>query len=179
MQSPYRKGWVVTVDKNGKQMNDGHWFYIRQPDYYSSNGLKWIGIYVEKLLRSKAIFSSLIISSIDGRNTVSLWQEKGDITLGLSINWRKEPKREQQIREIFAKISIPPSKDYLAGNGTIADATHVLDYSMPRDASFISDLCSRLFLEVFGLSKRDGLNITYQFRRPPNKSLRRMAYSPQ
>jgi hypothetical protein len=99
--------------------------------------------------------------------------------LGLSINWRKEPKREQQIRKIFAKMSIPPSRDYLAGNGTVLDATRILDYSMPRDASFISDLCSRLFLEVFGLSERDGLNITYQFRRPPIKLLQRMAHSPR
>jgi len=141
MRTPYGKGWVVTVDKNGKEMDEGHWFYIRQPDCYSSNGLKWIGMDIKRLLRSRALLSSLIISSLDGRNAVSLWQKQRDITLGLSIHWRKESRREQQIREIFAKMSIPPSKDYLAANGTILDATRVLDYSMPRNASFISDLC--------------------------------------
>lgn len=154
--------WVVTVDDNGKELGDGHWVDIPEPDKFNSNGFSRIESYVGSLLRSSAHFSSLIIATPDGQIAVSIFNRDGVPIIGLSVDWRLQPEQERAIREFFSQRELATFHDYLAGNGDVPDATRCLDFFLPSDGRYITALTKDLLRQIYKIQDQDSLHFTFQ-----------------
>ena len=155
------KMWVVTVDENGNK-KDGHWVDIPKPDRFASDGFAQVESYVSRLLQSSARYTSLIIATPDEQIAVCLGQRGGVSHFSIFIDWRSEPDREKAIRQFFSERRLVTSRDYLAGNGDVPDATRCLDYCLPPDVQFITTLTKDLLREIYQLREHDALDFTYE-----------------
>jgi hypothetical protein len=153
--------WVSTVDKDGKDLGDGHWVDIPKPDEFRSNGFAQIEKYVSRLLQSSASFASIIIATPDQQTAVLLWKRAAIAEFSVSVEWRSEPERERALRQFFADRKLASSHDYLAGNGGVADATRCLGYFLPSDVQFITTLTKDLLQHIYKLREQDAVNFTY------------------
>ena len=156
------KMWVVTVDENGKDLGDGRWVDIPQPDSFASEGFAHVESYVSRLLQSSASFTSVIIATPDQQTAVSLWQRGGIPEFTLSLEWRQEAERERAVRQFFAERKLSTSHDYLAGNGGVPDATRCLGYLLPPDVQFITTLTKDVLKQIYQLREQDALDFSYE-----------------
>jgi hypothetical protein len=149
------KGRGITFSRSGVSMEAA-------PDHYAANGFDHIQPYVSRLLVPTNRFKSIALFTPDGNRGFGLDARDGVVTAGLTVEWRQEPQKEADIREFFKALQIEPSRDYLAGNGGVPDATRVLDYPIKGDADQISALVKRILHELCGLSPGEPLDITYR-----------------
>jgi hypothetical protein len=156
------KMWVVTVDKNGKELGDGRWVKIPKPDVFKRDGVAQIENYVSRLLRSTARFTSIIIATPNQQVAVILWQRGGIPSFSLSLQWRSEQERERAVRQFFSERGLSISEDYLAGNGDVPDATRCLGYFLPSDGQFITGITQDALRQIYGVREQDPLNFTFQ-----------------
>ena len=156
------KMWVHTVDKNGNDKGDGRWVDIPEPDRFASNGFSQVESYVSRMLRSSAMFTSVIISTPDGQSAVSLSHRDGVPKFSLSVDWRSKPESERAIRQFFGDRGLSASHDYLAGNGGVPDAMRMLGYFLPADAREITEITKDVLQQIFGVREQDALNFSYR-----------------
>ena len=157
-----KRMYVRTVDADGKQIGDGKWVDIPEPDHFPNHGFDHLQFYLSRLLASPAPFASLTIFTPDGQRGFALHHRGKQTEISLIIDWRREPAKEAKIRDLFRVLGVSATQDYVAGNGPIPDATRVLNYPLGGDAHEISTLCQRIFSEIYGVTPEDGLDITYQ-----------------
>ena len=86
----------------------------------------------------------------------------GVVEADLTVEWRREARREASIRAFFSSLGIAPSHDYLAGNGGVGDATRILDYRTTASTAEITALTKRILQELCGVSPTEALNISYR-----------------
>jgi hypothetical protein len=158
------KMWVVTVDEDGKELGDGRWVDISEPDSFPSDGFAQIETYVSRLLRSSAHFTSAIIATPDQQTAISLWQRAGVPEFALSVDWRSEVERERAIRQFFGERGLCTSNDYLAGNGDVPDATRCLGYFLPPDVRLITTLTKDVLRQIYQLREQDALDFSFEER---------------
>lgn len=155
------KMWVVTVDHEGNE-TDGHWVDIPEPDHFLSDGFAQLENYISRLLESTASFTSVIIATPDQQTAILLWQRGGVAEFALSVEWRSDPERENAIRQFFAKRQLSLSHDYLAGNGSVPDATRCLGYFLPSDEQFVTTLTKGVLKQIYQLSEQDALDFSFK-----------------
>jgi len=80
----------------------------------------------------------------------------------LFVDWRKDPPREAAIRAFFSSLAIAPSRDYLAGNGGVPDATRILEYHITGTPSEVTTLTKRILQELCSISPAEALDISYR-----------------
>jgi hypothetical protein len=153
---------VVTVDEHGKELGDANWVDIPEPDHFASDGFAQIESYVLRLLRSPARFTSVIIATPDGQIAVSLWHRGGVPEFTLSVDWRSQPERERAVRQFFSARRLLTSRDYLAGNGGIPDASRHLGYFVPAEVQSITTLTKDVLREIYHLQEQDALDFSYE-----------------
>lgn len=131
------------------------------PDHYATNGFDHIEPYVSRLLMPTNRFKFLHMFTRDGSRGFGFSARDGVVEAGLTVEWRQEPKREADIRAFFSSLGIAPSRDYLAGNGGVPDATRLLDYPITGSTAEVTTLTKRILQELCGVSATEALDISY------------------
>src|SRR5208337_3487490 len=98
------------------------------PDHYATNGFDHIEPYVSRLLVPTNRFKFLRIFTPDGNRGFGFSARAGKVEAGLTVEGGQKAQREAAIRAFFSSLGIAPSRDYLAANGGVPDATRILDY---------------------------------------------------
>lgn len=132
------------------------------PDRYATNGFEHIEPYVARLLVPTNRFKFLNIFTPDGLRGFGLSARDGVVQAGLTVEWRQEAQREAAIRAFFSSLGIAPSRDYLAGNGGVPDATRILDYPITGSTAEVTALTKRILQELCGVSPTEALDIGYR-----------------
>lgn len=84
-------------------------------------------------------------------------RSEGGFEICFFLHPKIKPEEEPRVRELFHKFGGTPHKDYLADNGR----TRILDFAIPEDAEFITELCSKIFTEIYSMRNTDTLKFTY------------------
>ncbi len=126
------------------------------------NGFHHIEPYVSRLLVPTNHFKALHIFTPDGNRGFGFSARDGRVEVGLMVEWRQEAQKEAAIRAFFSSLGIAPSRDYLAGNGGIPDATRILDYPITGSTAEVTALTKRILQELCGVSPTEALDIRYE-----------------
>jgi hypothetical protein len=148
-------GGTVTFSRTGVS-------FEAAPDRYVTNGFDHIEPYVARLLVPTNRFKFLHIFTPDGNRGFGFSARDGKVEAGLTMEWRQEAQREAAIRAFFSSLGIAPSRDYLAGNGGVPDATRVLDYPVTGSTADVTALTKRILQELCGVSPTEALDISYR-----------------
>ncbi len=146
-------------DKSGVVFSKTRISYQPAPDRYSTNGIDQIPSYISKLIVPSTKFKFLFIFTPDGQRGLSLTAKDGQITVGFTVDWRKHPEKEKNIRSYFKRLDIEPIKDYLGGNGGVADATRLLSYPIAGAETTISSLVKDMLQHLCDISSKEALDI--------------------
>lgn len=152
---------VITVDSDGTELRR-EMVVDPTPDRIDRNGLLRFGDYFGRLTASRARFSSVIASSFSGDRAFLVMKENGVVSVSLSIDWRSDPEKERRARRMFKELGIPPTEDYLAGNGGISDATRYLQFPLPANTLRAKSICLRVMREIEEIQPEEGLNYTFE-----------------
>ena len=136
--------------------------YQSAPDRYATNGFNHIDAYLTRLLVPTNRFKYLSMFTPDGTRGFGLDAKDGIVTASLTVEWRQEGQREATIRSFFNSFGVIPSRDYLAGNGGVPDATRVLEYPVRGNAGEVTALTKRILQELCGVAPTEALNIEYR-----------------
>ena len=147
-------GGTVTFSRSGVSLEAA-------PDHYAANGFDHIEPYVSHLLVPTNRFKFLRIFTPDGKRGFGFSARNGVVEAGLTVELRQEAKREPEIRAFFGSLRITPSRDYLAGNGGVPDATRIFEYPISGSTADITALTKRILQELYGVSPTDALDISY------------------
>lgn len=128
-------------------------------DRYGMNGFDHIERYVCGLLEPTKGSKSLSFFTPDGARGFGLNAEDGLVHASLTVDWRDEPQKEAAIRSFFSSLGIAPTRDYLAGNGEVSDATRVLEYPIQGSAAELALVAKRILQELCGVSPTEALDI--------------------
>jgi len=147
-------GGTVTFSRTGVSVEAA-------PDHYATNAFDHIEPYVSRLLVPTNHFKFLHIFTPDGNRGFGFSARDGKVEAGLTVEWRQEAQREAAIRAFFSSLGIAPSRDYLAGNGGVPDATRILDYPITGSTAEMTALTKRILQELCGVSPTEALDIKY------------------
>jgi len=132
------------------------------PDHYATNGFDHVEAYVSRLLVPANHFKFLQLFTPDDARGFGFDAKDGVVHASLTAEWRKEPKKEAAIRSFFSSLGIAPSRDYLAGNGGVPDATRMLEYPITGNPAEVAALTKRILHELCSVSPTEALDINYQ-----------------
>ena len=147
-------GGAVTFSRTGVSLEAA-------PHHYATNGFEHIGSYVSQLLVPTNQFKSLDMFTPDGTRGFGFDAKGGVVNAVLTVEWRQEPQKEAAIRTFFNSLGLAPSKDYLAGNGGVADATRFLEYPVTGSAADVTALTKRILQELCNVAPTEALDISY------------------
>ena len=147
-------GGTVTFSRTGVSLESA-------PDHYATNGFDHIEPYVTRLLVPTNHFKFLHMFTPDGTRGFGFDAKDGVVHAGLTVEWRQEAQREAAIRAFFSSLGIAPSRDYLAGNGGVPEATRILDYPITGSTAEVTALTKRTLQELCGVSPTEALDIKY------------------
>ena len=147
-------GGTVTLSRTGVSFEPA-------PKHYATNGFDHIEAYVSRLLMPTNQFKFLHMFTPDGKRGFGFTARDGVVEAGLTVERRQEAQREASIRAFFRSLGIAPSRDYLAGNGGVPDATRFLEYPISGSAAEVTALTKRILQELCGVSPAEALDISY------------------
>ncbi|HEY6228702.1 MAG TPA: hypothetical protein VI282_16405 [Verrucomicrobiae bacterium] len=136
----------------------------KAPDRYATNGISHIEPYMQKLVAAKGRMPSLSIFTPDHNRGFGLDRMEGRVHASLVIDARTEAKREAKIRAFFKNLGAEPSSDYLAGNGSVSDATRMLSYPVNGNAEQLTALAEKILTQLCGVSTNEALEISFEER---------------
>ena len=151
---------VTNVDRLGKRKGPVQWVDVPRATR-CARGFAQVESFVVRVLSSNARSSWAIFSTKSGNTSISVGKYKGAITLGMTVEVRSRA-RERALRAFFEDRGILPSRDYLAKNGGVPDATRVLDYPMPKHAGTIAEMAVDLLRSVHRLKESTTLDIRFE-----------------
>jgi hypothetical protein len=147
-------GGMVTFSRTGVS-------FEAAPDQYATNGFDHIEPYISRLLVPTNHFKFLQMFTPDGTRGFGLDAKDGVVNAGLTVEWRQELQKEAAVRSFFSSLGVAPSRDYLAGNGGVPDATRILDYHVKGNTAEVTELTKRILKELCGVSPTEALDIRY------------------
>jgi hypothetical protein len=125
------------------------------------NGFDRIEPNVCRLLVPTNQVKFLYIFTPDGTRGLGLTAKDGIVHANLMVERRQVPQRESAIRAFFGSLGILASRDYLAGNAEVGDATRVLVYPITGSTTEMTVLVKRILKELCGVSSTEPLDIKY------------------
>lgn len=149
------------VDRQGRKTRPSHWVDVPAATRHAI-GISHIDAYVFRVLASKSKSSWVNLSTKSGNTAIGIAKHDGNVSLGLTLNVRRERNRERAIREFFASRNISPSDDYLAADAGVPDSTRVLNFPMPRDPAVIADMASDLLRDIYRLRDTTTLDMRFE-----------------
>lgn len=136
----------------------GLFFLIpKQVTVVETSGFKELRSYLEKLLDSKAPFTTLGIYTLDDENGFSVWKKDGLVTIHLSAQLIPNDGKEDTIVAFFEGMGIKPTSDYLFQNGEIKDSARSFTYPIEADLERVTEVCTRIMKEIFNINAQEGL----------------------
>ncbi len=151
---PRHSGGTVTLSRTGVSFES-------PPDHYDTNGFDHLESYVSRLLVPTNHFKFLHMFTPDGNRGFGFSAKDGIVHAILTVEWRQETQREASIRSFFSSQQITPSRDYLAGNGGVPDATRILEYPIAGSTAKVTALSKRILQELCSVTPEEALNISY------------------
>jgi len=148
-------GGAVTFSRTGVSVEGA-------PDRFATNGFGHIEPYVSRLLVPTNHFKCLSMFTPDGTRGFGFDARDAVVHACLMVEWRQESQRETAIRAFFSSLGIAPSRDYLAGNGGVSDATRVLEYPVTGSTAEVTALTKRILKELCGVTPAEALDISYR-----------------
>lgn len=148
-------------DKSGIVFSKTRISYQPASDRYSADGIDHILSYISKLIVPSTKYKFLSIFTPDGQRGLGLTAKNGQITVSFTVDRRKHPEKEKNIRSYFKKLDIEPSEGYLGGNGGVADATRLLSYPITGTETAISNLVKDMLQSLCDISSKEALDIRY------------------
>ena len=118
------------------------------PDRFDTNGFDHIEPYVSRLLVPTNQVKLLHLFTPDGTRGFAFDAKDGVVHAGFTVEWQQESQREAAIRKLFSSFGIAPSRDYLAGNGGVPDATRVLEYPVTGSTTEVTALTKHILQEL-------------------------------
>ncbi len=146
-------------DKSGIVFSKTRISYQPAPDRYSAGGIDHLPSYISKLTVPSTKFKFLFIFTPDGQRGLSLTAKDGQISVGFTVDWRKYPEKEKNIRSYFKRLDIEPIKDYLGGNGDVADAIRLLSYPISGTETAVSNQVKDMLQRLCDISSKEALEI--------------------
>lgn len=131
------------------------------PDFHAKNGFDHIEPYVSRLLVPASHLKFLHIFTPDGKRGFGFSARGGTAEATLTVDWRQKAEKEAAIRAFFSSRGIAPTRDYLAGNGGIPDATRILQYPIAGSTVEVAALTKRILQELCGVTQTEALSIGY------------------
>jgi len=147
-------GGALTFSRTGVSVQ-------RPPDHYATDGFSHVDPYISHLLVPTSRFKFLHIFTSDGNRGFGLHARDGVVEASLTVEWQQDPQREATIRSFFSSLGIVPSRDYLASNGGVPDATRILDYPLSGSAVEVTALTKRILQELCSVSPTEALDMKY------------------
>lgn len=135
--------------------------FLPPPDHYTTGAFDRIEAYVTRLMAPSQRMRFLSLFTASGDRGFALHAKDGVVEAHLTVEWRQEPKREAALRSFFESRGILATEDYLAGNGDVPDATRLLAYPLPGDASEVASVTKRILQELCGVSPAEPMDIGY------------------
>lgn len=126
------------------------------------HGIHALGGYIEKLLHARRAKAGLIGCDASRERCFGLISFHRKLHFGVSLDWRRVLQEEARVRQFFAQRGIAPAKDYFAGNGSVPDATRVLEYPLARSTESVCDLIECFLREVYGITDGESMRYHYQ-----------------
>ena len=151
------------VDRQGRKTRPSHWVDVPAATRHA-NGLGEIEGYVSRVLTSKMASSWVQLSTKSGHTAISVGKHDDKLTLGLTVEVKRERSRETAIRQFFESRHISPSSDYLAANGGVPEATRILNFPLPHNAAVVAQVASDLLREIYRLRDTTTLDIRFEER---------------
>lgn len=151
---------MIFQRKSGANIIVSKWnIEFESPPTRYSNGLTQLDSYLTEFCSRNSGFHSLIISTIDGKKGLSLFNQDGIIDINFSIERESEHLREQNIRSFFKGLEIAPSEDYLANNGGIPNSTRMLSYTLAEDEQQVIGITKEAVEKLCGVGSNEDLDI--------------------
>jgi hypothetical protein len=147
-------GGAITFSRTGVSVE-------RPPDHYATDGFSYVEPYISHLLVPTNRVKFLHIFTPDGNRGFGLHARDGVVEASLTVEWRQDTQREATIRSFFSSLGIAPSRDYLAGNGGVPEATRMLEYPLNGDTVEVTALTKRILQELCSVSPTEALDIKY------------------
>jgi hypothetical protein len=147
-------GGALTFSRTGVSVQ-------RPPDHYATDGFSHVEPYISRLLVPTNRLKFLRIFTPDGNRGFGLHARDGVVEASLTVEWRQDAQREASIRSFFRSLGIAPSRDYLAGNGGVPDASRILEYPLSGSTVEVTALTKRILQELCSVSPTEALDIKY------------------
>lgn len=129
----------------------------KQPDRVRVGGFFRIESYIDRLLRSRKDFASVIVATTDGQHALLVTRRSDGTVLHVGADRTKSDGEESRTREFFKQLGMAPVREYLAANGGVKDATCNFEFSLTGDAETIARLCVSVFTNLFGVTNQQEL----------------------
>lgn len=132
----------------------------RQPDRFRSDGFLKMESYMERLLRSRKEYASVIAATLDGQHAILVMRQSGRMTISVSADRTRNDGEEAKMRDFFRKLGMTPTRDYRSANGGVEDATCNFEFVLTDDPKSIARSCVAVFTDLFGVTDQQGLEFT-------------------
>jgi hypothetical protein len=152
---------VTTVDRTGKRKGAAALVAVPAATRHASSGFANIEAYVARVLASSASSAWVTISTSSGRSALSIGKHNGVCRISLTVDVLRSSAKEARIRAFFDGEGLSPSSDYLGKNAGVANATRLLDYPIPKDATTATALTIAVFREIYRLNEKSTLNMRF------------------
>jgi hypothetical protein len=178
-QDSPRRAFVVSVDEQGEQIDQGKWVNIPRPDIVDSFGLNHIAAYVDRLVNFASPRCSLIIASPEGGKACLIMRDADSLKVMEMIpaepsshegkgHFRElnfpapaaQPEKEAAVRKLFAELNLAPVYDQLHDANGYENGMRHLHYVISNDVDQATLIIQRLLREVYHVEEADGLNFT-------------------
>lgn len=117
--------------------------------------------HVLRLLTPSRDRKALAFFSTNRESGFVLQNDRGHVDVTFPVEWRDQPETEAAIRAFFASLGVTPWRDYLAGNGDVADATRIVAFPLSGDTTVVAALTKRILTELCGVAIDDSVIIQY------------------
>ncbi len=149
-----QSGTTITFSRTGISFESA-------PDHYAERGIEQVDRYIPNLLEPSKKYKYLHMFTPDGERGFGLSIRNGIVEASLSLELREEREREAKVRKFFRELGIEPSRDYLAANGGVPNATRYLAYPLNANEQEVVVVTKQILQKLCGISPSEALDIKY------------------
>lgn len=122
-----------------------------------AEGIRQIGPYVERLFASKKRAAVLMLSSLRGKEALTMLRMGSGVHFHLVATWEPSALQAVAARQFFARLGVQVEEKQ-------HDTVRLIQFSLPASQQIVTDTAAILFREVYGMSAGDGLKFRFEER---------------
>lgn len=122
-------------------------FPVPAQEIVPSEGLNRVPNYVHRLMQSQKTATALMISALDGQESMSILRmNSGYIQFSFLANWPETSDRHQKARDFFARLNIAPEEDQ-------ADGSRLFKFPVTGKEADIAYMAKTTLIQVLDVEK--------------------------